>query len=124
MVDRTEAFRDLGQQFHVENHAGAGGNLGMGAGVRAGAGVIAPSEEKKSSKGAYVSRYFGLVPPIGIAKLHLQIALLAQHDTDVHGEKKRHEGYDSPPGVQGQRKPDKQERQSQIDRIAREAKRP
>jgi tripartite-type tricarboxylate transporter receptor subunit TctC len=27
--------RSLGQQFYVENHPGAGGNLGMGAGARA-----------------------------------------------------------------------------------------
>src|SRR5437879_1448029 len=61
--------------------------------------------------------------PIGVAELPLQVALFAQDDSAMHDDENRDQQDEAPACVERERETAVQERQSHVERIAREAKR-
>jgi len=65
----------------------------------------------------------GTILPIGLTKLLVEVALLAQHNPAMHDDKERDQHDNAPPRIERQDKAEIEKRQGKIERIAGEAKR-
>ena len=70
-----------------------------------------------------VSSNLRTVLPIGVTKLVLEVALLAQDNPAMHDDEKRDQHDYAPPSIDGQSETEIEERQGYIEGIARESKR-